>query len=67
MTINSLDFLIDFNTYLALRLQPGEKVCNKCQGCGDDLNSYDFDGYCKPCSKCNGEGKVTWIQDMFDK
>lgn len=67
MKTDAMDFIINFNTWTSLHLQPGEKVCNKCAGSGDDLNTCDSDGYCKACSKCKGKGKVTWLENIFNK
>ena len=36
-----------------------EVICDQCNGSGDE---YPF-----PCSKCNGEGKVNWIENIFGK
>jgi hypothetical protein len=53
-----------------IKLNPGEVLCNECNGTGDH-------GYTKPsenihswlivCRKCHGTGKLDWIENIVGK
>ena len=54
--------------YRYLHLQPGEVKCDHCSGTGDDLSPNYGDKYHSGiCKKCNGYGKVNWIQNIFGR
>jgi excinuclease UvrABC ATPase subunit len=60
--------MMDDDPYRYLRLQPGEVVCDKCSGTGDDLqNEHPSFNYYPACTKCSGSGKVSWLQDIFER
>lgn len=43
-------------------------TCDRCDGCGEDYKNPLYEGaYFKPCPKCNGEGNVDWIENIFGK
>ena len=43
------------------KLEEGEMVCDKCEGGGKSWI------YTTPCSKCQGEGKVDWIENIVGR
>jgi len=56
-----------------MKLGPGEIKCEECKGTGYDLEiqkrEYIIEYYkkhCK-CSKCQGEGKLDWIENVVGK
>ena len=51
-------------------LKPGDIICPDCKGTGYDLkiNDYPFGYKMHPhCDKCNGEGKLDWIEAVVGK
>lgn len=51
-----------------MKLNPGEVKCNECNGSGEivideDLSCYTF----YICSKCNGDGKLDWLENIVGK
>ena len=51
-------------------LKPGDVICNKCNGSGDDSRYEEFldkDKYYYKCPKCQGEGKLDWIENVVGK
>lgn len=54
-------------------LTPGEIKCDKCKGTGYDLKipklEYNYAYYNKhyPCVKCDGTGKLDWIEAVVGK
>ena len=55
-----------------MRLEPGEVICDKCKGTGHpnnneiDYKQKDFT-FLWVCNKCNGEGKLDWIEAVVGK
>jgi len=45
-------------------LDPGEMICNKCNGTGwlTGKNEWEY-----TCDKCRGDGKVDWISNIMGK
>jgi len=53
-----------------MKLGPGEIKCYQCKGTGYELEINDYPyGYRihPPCSKCNGDGKLDWIENIVGK
>ena len=52
-----------------MKLEFGEVICDNCKGTGDDLayEIYNEYGLFVRCIKCNGEGKLTWTENVFRK
>jgi len=48
-----------------INLEPGEVICDKCNGSGMVENKYS-DQYLF-CPKCYGEKKLTWTEAIFGK
>ena len=48
-----------------LELLEGEMICPKCNGTGVYYNKYDISTF--TCSKCLGEGKLDWIENIVGK
>lgn len=47
-----------------MNLKPGEVICTRCNGKGIFINKY----FGKPsCPKCNGIGKLNWIENIVGK
>ena len=56
----------DNDPYRYLHLQLGEVPCDNCSATGDDLNNFSpYSGH-HACKKCGGEGKVSWIKNIFE-
>lgn len=47
-------------------LEEGEMVCDRCNGTGNFPVSDDGQN-CAICSKCWGEGKVDWIENIMGR
>ncbi|MHA1816660.1 MAG: hypothetical protein ACTSX1_11680 [Candidatus Heimdallarchaeaceae archaeon] len=47
-------------------LQPGEVICNKCDGVGEILPKHKHFGV-EICPKCDGFGKLDWIENIMGK
>jgi len=54
-----------------LKLEEGEMVCDKCEGKGGNAYNQPSDDLTKPqwvrCQKCQGTGKVDWIENVVGK
>jgi len=44
-----------------INLEEGEMICDKCEGSGTSWI------YTTPCSKCQGQGKVDWVENIVGK
>lgn len=44
-------------------------VCSKCYGTGlgEFLNQYDDKSIFLACTKCHGEGCITWVEEIFGR
>lgn len=49
-----------------IHLKEGEVICSKCDGSGYARDDSNFVGY-NFCSKCFGEGKLDWIDNILGK
>ena len=52
-----------------MKLYPGEVICDKCNGTGHQAtweNIPDYRVY-TPCSKCHGDGKLDWLENIMGK
>lgn len=49
-----------------LELQPGEELCPKCKGTGDESGTR-VDGFRLSCERCWGEGKLDWVEMAMQK
>lgn len=58
-------------TSVNLKLKEGELVCDKCEGKGGNAYNHPSDDLTKPewvrCQKCQGTGKVDWIENIVGK
>jgi len=55
---------------MKLNKEMGEIICPKCNGTGDQTNFKDDlpnYGYLFPCTKCQGSGKLDWIETVVGK
>jgi len=56
-----------------MKLEEGEGICDQCIGTGYELNipieRYNAGYYNKhyKCSKCQGEGKLDWVENIVGK
>lgn len=56
-----------------MKLNPGEVICDQCKGTGHPNNNkidYNSRFYFVPptvCDKCNGVGKLDWIENIVGK
>lgn len=54
-----------------LKLEEGELICDKCEGKGGHSNGDPADDLCDAgwvrCQKCQGGGKVDWIENIVGK
>jgi len=55
-----------------MELEPGEVKCDQCKGTGHpNNNEIDYDQkyvtYPWVCDKCNGAGKLDWIENIVGK
>jgi len=58
-----------------IKLNPGDVICNICEGKGfiikenihDDDNDYLFKTVNNICNKCYGAGKLDWIENVVGK
>ena len=50
-------------------LNEGEVICNKCEGGGSypGLFLKKTSAYWIGCRKCQGEGKLDWVERIFEK
>jgi RecJ-like exonuclease len=47
-----------------IKIKEGEIICDKCCGFG---HIYSVEIYNEKCDKCQGTGKVNWIENIFGK
>jgi len=55
-----------------MELKPGEYICEKCEGTGNNPPMKRNGKYLKPgvyeiCGHCHGEGKLDWIENVVGK
>lgn len=52
-----------------MKLEPGEIICENCNGKGKIEVQFEENGSMipVPCFKCDGTGKLTWIENVFGK
>ncbi len=56
-----------------MELEPGEVVCDQCKGTGYpnnneiDYNNKFYYNHLDVCDKCNGSGKLDWIENIVGK
>jgi DnaJ-class molecular chaperone len=48
-------------------LKPGEIICDKCKGEGTIFYPYNKQIRWCECRKCQGDGKVDWIENVVGK
>lgn len=49
-----------------IHLEEGEVICSKCNGGGYERDDSNFAKY-DTCSRCLGEGKLDWIENIVGK
>jgi hypothetical protein len=48
------------------KLEPFFYLCDRCNGIGATLTAVGRYGKAyEPCKKCNNEGKISWIENIF--
>ena len=50
-----------------LKLEEGEMICDKCEGKGCISSKIDPTTMASSCQKCQGTGKVDWIENIVGK
>jgi len=50
-----------------MKLNPGDMICEECNGKGKVLDSFFDEEIYINCNKCNGEGKLDWIENIVGK
>jgi len=56
-----------------VELEPGEVICDQCKGTGHpnnneiDYNDKFYFNVPHACDKCNGSGKLDWIENIVGK
>lgn len=53
---------------ILISLKKGEEFCPKCDGKGRiKTNRFNQEGKYLKCSKCNGDGKIDWVEKAVGK
>jgi DnaJ-class molecular chaperone len=50
-----------------MELENGEIICDRCNGTGRDPDKkrYKSSPWAYRCSKCNANGKISWLQNII--